>query len=339
MLQFSFFDHSDFLSHLDKHRDPLERLNTAIDWEAFRKPLDNMLRMDRKNNAGRTPFDYVLMFKVLVLQSMYGLSDQQIEFQILDRYTFKRFLAISSESEVPDEKTVWLFRERVGEKGVRTLFDQFSTMIDAAGLTAKKGSIVDASFVDAPRQRNNRDDNDQIKSGGGAPQDWSANKLRQKDVDARWTKKNNETHFGYKNHVCADAKNKLIRDYSVTAANVHDSQVFEKFFPVAKKNGTKSVYADSAYKSAQIEKELAESGLRSRVIEKGCRNKALTDKQKLRNRLLSGKRARIEHLFGRMKHMKMDTLRCIGMARASMRIGLANLVYNMDRYAALGGLA
>lgn len=339
MLQFSFFDHSDFITHLNKHRDPLEKLNAAINWESFRKPLNDLLRADRKNNAGRTPFDYVLMLKVLVLQSLYGLSDQQIEFQILDRYTFKRFLGISSESEVPDEKTVWLFKERVGEKGARSLFDQFSGMIDAAGLTAKKGSMVDASFVDAPRQRNSREENDQIKSGGGAPKDWNANKLRQKDIDARWTKKNDETHFGYKNHVCADVKNKLIRNYSVTAANVHDSQVFKEFFPTAKLNGTKSVYADSAYKSEQIENELSKSGLRSRVIAKGYRNKALTTPQKLRNRLLSSKRARIEHLFGRMKQLKMDTLRCIGIARASVRIGLANLVYNMDRYAALGGRA
>lgn len=339
MLQFSFFDHSDFLSHLSTHRDPLEKLNAAINWEAFRKPMNELLCVERKSNAGRTPFDYVLMLKVLVLQSLYGLSDQQVEFQILDRYTFKRFLGISSESEVPDEKTIWLFREKIGEKGARALFDQFSVMIDAAGLTAKKGSMVDASFVDAPRQRNSRDENEQIKNGGGAPKEWSANKLRQKDTDARWTKKNDEKHFGYKNHACADVKNKLIRDYAVTAANVHDSQVFEVFFPIAQNNGTHSVYADSAYRSEQSGNALEYSGLRNRVIEKGYRNKPLTDAQKIRNRLLSAKRARIEHLFGRMKQLRMDTLRCIGIARASMRIGFSNLVYNMDRYAILGGRA
>lgn len=116
-----------------------------------------------------------------------------------------------------------------------------------------EGSIVDASIVDVPRQRNSKDENDTIKNGE-TPEEWEAqgkeNMVEQKDVDARWTKKNDETHFGYKNRVKADKDSKLIVKYEATSAEVYDSQMLEKLID---KRKDKALYADSAYKGEEIE--------------------------------------------------------------------------------------
>ena len=241
MSQLSIFDHSDYLDALSKHKDPLEKLDATFNWEVFRPILDRLLKKDRKSNAGRPPYDALMMLKVILLQSLYGLSDAQTEFQIIDRYTFKRFLNVKTESDIPDEKTIWLFKERLGNEGVKRLFRKFSSLMDGAGFAAKKGSIVDASFVEVPKQRNTHDENEMIKEGK-VPEDWSKSKRRQKDTDARWTKKNDETHFGYKNHVCVDAKRKLVRFYTVTPASVHDSQEFPEMVEAFKKNSNKNVW-------------------------------------------------------------------------------------------------
>jgi len=337
MGQISLFDHSDYLESLAKHKDPLEKLDKMIDWKVFRPILVRRLRTERKSNAGRPPYDVLMMLKLIILQSLYGLSDAQAEFQILDRYTFKRFLGIKSESGIPDEKTIWLFKERLGNEGVKRIFRKFAREMEKGGFAAKKGSIVDASFVDAPKQRNRSDENELIKNGE-VPQEWSDAKRIQKDTDARWTQKNKETHFGYKNHVCVDAKRKLIRFYAVTPANVHDSQPFPAMVDSFKENSNKSVYGDSAYRSKSHENLLVEADLRSQIHEKGSRAGKLSEKQIQRNTKKSSTRVRVEHVFGRMKQLKSDVVRCIGIERATMRIGLANLVYNMDRVASMGGL-
>jgi len=338
MGQISFFEHADFLVHLNKHKDPLKKLDQAINWKQFKAIIDKKFRTERKSNAGRPPFDYILMLKIIVLQSLYGLSDQQAEFQILDRYTFKRFLGIERDEQVPDEKTIWLFKERLGEDGIRKIFDRFNTSLIGAGFTAKRGSMIDATFVDVPKQRNSRDENDQIKDNE-PPEDWPDEKRRQKDVDARWATKNKETHFGYKNHVCADAKHKLIREYSVTPASTHDSVEFDGMLKACEKNSGKSVYADSAYISEENVGKVKDRGLKCRIHEKGYRGHPLTAKQKKRNSSLSKTRCRIEHIFGRMAQCGADLIRCVGMRRAKRQIGIINLTYNMTRLAALGGRA
>jgi IS5 family transposase len=180
-------------------------------------------------NSGPKPYDPLLMFKILVLQRYYNLSDGQIEYQILDRLSFCRFLGLSLNDRVPDEKTIWDFRDRLVGKGLdKELFDQFAGLLEKHGLIAHEGKIIDASFVEAPRQRNTRDENKQIKEGI-VPEEWEKvpNKKRQKDTDARWTKKNNETHYGYKNHAKVDNKHKLIAAYTTTDASVHDSQALD----------------------------------------------------------------------------------------------------------------
>ena len=245
MMQAGLFDWQTRFEQLDNGGDPLVKLNAVVDWELFRKDLEAVRDKERKSNAGRKPFDVILMFKILILQSLYNLSDDQLEFQIRDRLSFMRFLDLSLGDTIPDAKTIWLFREQLTEAElIKTIFDRFDRFLRDNGCTAKKGQIVDASIVAAPRQRNSRDENKQIKDGQ-VPEDWTDNKKRQKDTDARWTQKNGKNHYGYKNHIEVDVEHKLIREYEVTPASTHDSQVFEDLLDEA--NTSRDVWGDSAY--------------------------------------------------------------------------------------------
>jgi len=321
---------------LDAGGDPLPRLKTLVDWERFRPELEAVRDKERKSNAGRKPFDVVLMFKVLVLQSLYNLSDEKIEFQIRDRISFMRFLGLSLGDAVPDEKTIWLFREQLTEAGlIKRLFQEFDAFLEEKGFSARKGQIIDASIVEAPRQRNSREENQQIKAGQ-IPESWSEQKKRQKDTDARWTKKNGQNYYGYKNHIDVDVKHKLIRDYEVTAASVHDSQVFEGLWD--EDNSSRDVWADSAYRSEEKLKELKERNYRGHLQRKGCRHKKLTDREVQGNRTRSRIRSRVEHVFGvQAKRAGNLIVRVIGLVRVKAKVGLRNLAYNLDRYCVLAG--
>jgi transposase, IS5 family len=335
MGQIGLFDRENRLTELSEMGDPLEIINRVINWKSFRPIIDKAFRKERKSNAGRPPYEYVLMFKILVLQTMYGLSDEQTQFQIIDRLTFKRFLGLLDEDNIPDQKTIWLFRETLAQAGmVKKLFDLFSRQLNEAGYCAQKGQIIDASFVEVPRQRNTREENETIKNGE-TPKEWEKHpaKLRQKDVDARWTKKNDVTFFGYKNHATIDAKHKLVREYDTTSAEVHDSQVFETILDPENTNA--DVYADSAYSSEKTEQRLSYLWYRSRINQKGKRNEPLTDFQQEQNRKKSKVRARVEHVFAQIEAMHGGVIRCIGRLRAAAKIGLLNLVYNMRRFAYL----
>ncbi len=324
------FDYNVRMERLMESEPPLERLDKRIDWELFRSDLETLVKKEARGPGGRPRHDVVMMFKVLVLQRYYNLSDEQTEFQINDRLSFQRFLGLTLADDVPDEKTIWLFREEIG-KGVRSLFDRFDGHLKAKGLVGKEGKIIDASFVDVPRQRNSRDENELIKAGA-VPVEFGKNghKLSQKDTDARWTKKGDEKHYGYKDHVKAQTKTKLIEDYVVTDASVHDSQATEELT----KKGDGELHADSAYRSEDIEKVLKAKEIKSQVHERAYRNKPLTDEQKEENKKKSKVRVRIEHIFGHMTMSMRDGLkmRFIGLKRNVVGIGLLNMVYNMARY-------
>jgi len=167
--------------------DPLEVLNEKIPWEAFRPVLEPVHQTPRTSNAGHTPIDVMLMFKVLVLQSLSNLADEQVEYQIRDRLSCMRFLGVGLESRIPEGTTVWLFRERLKELGLMNpLFDQFGAFLEATGDQARSGQIIDASMVRVSIQRTSRDESAWIKAGKGT-EDWRDAKREQKDVEARWT--------------------------------------------------------------------------------------------------------------------------------------------------------
>jgi len=333
-----FFDIEFRLEQLDKCGDPLTKLNEVIQWESFRSELETVRAKDRRNNAGRKAFDVVLMFKILILQSLYNLGDDALEYQIRDRLSFMRFLGLALDSRIPDAKTIWLFREQLGELGLeKKLFEKFDQFLRDSGFTAKKGQIIDASIIAAPKQRNSRDENEQIKEGN-IPDDWSENKKRQKDTDAKWVKKNGKNYYGYKNHIEIDAANKFIRKYDVTDASVHDSQVFAELLD--KNNSSRDVYADSAYRSKARIAELEKLGHRAHLQYKGCKNSKLTDWKKRGNKTRAKVRARIEHIFGVQSQMAGSLIiRTIGFVRAKVKIGLRNIAYNMHRFGTLTATA
>lgn len=328
------FDEEFRLSKISDQKDPLEKLNAYIDFEFFREPLEKYFNVGIDySKGGRPSYDYVTMFKVLILQRYYNLSDDKIEFAILDRLSFMRFLGLTLADRVPDAKTVWRFRNELAKGDmIKRLFELLDMQLDKDGIILHKGKMVDASIVEAPRQRNSREENDLLKSGD-VPTSWkkNPNKLRQKDIDAAWLKKNGKNHFGYKDHVKADTKTKLITDYNVTSASVHDSQMLDELTN-KKEDRNQPFYADSAYRSEESETILEKKEIISQVHEKGYRNQPLTKRQMQRNRKKSKTRARVEHIFGFMTNsMNGMVVRSRSLIRASATIGLMNLTYNLCR--------
>jgi IS5 family transposase len=333
-MQTGLFDWQFRFEKLEKNGDPLRQLNEVINWEGFRPTLSCIHDKERKSNAGAKPYDVVMMFKILVIQSLYNLSDDAVEYQILDRISFMRFLGLSLGDRVPDAKTIWLFREQLTQaKLIKKLFFQFDQFLRNSGFAAKKGQIVDASIVSAPKQRNSRDENKGVKKGK-IPEDWNQAKRRQKDTDARWTKKMGKNYYGYKNHINIDVQNKLIRDYAVTDAATHDSQVFDELLDGD--NTSRDVFADAAYRSKDRLKALSQRGFREHLQRRGCRHQKLTQREQRGNHTRSKIRCRVEHVFGVQAMMAGNLLlRTIGIIRARAKIGLRNLAYNMFRYKTL----
>ena len=336
--QYSFFDLETQLDKIYEINNFLPKLNTLVDWEIFREQLSQVREKDRKSNGGRPAFDVVFMFKVLVLKSMSNLSDDQTELQIRDRISFRDFLGLTFADTVPDAKTIWLFAEDLKNLGLeRELFERFGKELDRQGFAAKGGYIVDGTFVEVPRRRLTKEENEQLKAGE-VPESITSNPhvAAQTDLEAEWAKKGNETHFGFKDHVLGDEGFKLIRDYDATGAATHDSVPYTDLMPEEPLFEGQGAYADSAYVGKEIDTKLKERGYDPQICEKGFRNKPLTEEQKASNRVKSKVRCRIEHIFGEQKmRMKDETLRTIGLARAKFWIGMRNLMYNMSRLVSL----
>jgi IS5 family transposase len=187
-----------------------------VPWECFGADIEAVVLTPdemRKSSAGRRPVDAIVLFRMLVLQALNNLSDEQVGYQVGDQLSFTRFLRLGIEDRIPDGTTLWLFRAKLAKAGlIGKLFDRFDRHLGAQGYIARGGQIVDATIVAVPRQRNTREENETIKRGQ-TPEDWEKKpaKNRRKDKDARWTKKHGKSFYGYKNHVNADAKHKLIR--------------------------------------------------------------------------------------------------------------------------------
>jgi transposase, IS5 family len=332
-----FFDEQFRLDKLSKQSDPLVKLQQHVDFGLFRKPLEAHFGAGKdKSLGGRPSFDYLLMFKILILQRYYNLSDDNTEYAILDRLSFMRFLGLTISDTVPDAKTIWNFKNELSKSDlVEKLFSILDKALTQRGVILNKGKMVDASIVEVPIQRNTREENKQLKEGE-VPEEWqeNPNKLRQKDVDATWTMKNGKSYYGYKDHIKADRKSKLITAYRVTPANVYDNAIIGEL--VTKKDQGQKLYADSAYRSEKIEEDLKQKKVISMIHEKGYRYKKLTLAQERRNTKKSKVRARVEHVFGFMANsMNGKFIRCRNLMRARATIGLMNITYNLFRIAQL----
>ena len=277
--------------------------------------------------------DVIVMFKLLVLQQLYNISDEALEYQVSDRLSFMQFLDFGLADEVPDATTVWLFRKQLTEQAlIEPLFEQFDEYLIQQGYAAQGGQIVDATLIPVPKQHNSKDENQQIKQGE-IPPSWQDNphQRSQKDSDARWTKKGGKSYFGYKDHISIDAQHGLIRQYAVTDASVHDSQVLGQLLD--DDNESDKIWADTAYRAEAIEETLKLMQFDSQIHERGYRNRPLTEEQKQSNRTKSTTRVKVEHVFGCWQmQIGGKLLRSIGIQRATAQLGLKNLTYNLLRY-------
>jgi len=329
----SLFDDHFRLEKISTLKDPLVRLNSIIRWEDFRPVIDTAFPVNNPSKGGRPNYDRVMMFKVLIIQRIYNLSDDAAEFQILDRMSFNRFLGLELSDNVPDSKTIWHFREQLILGGVfDDIFDLLNTKLVNAGLILNAGSIVDARIIEVPKQRNTRDENQQIKKGD-IPEDWSEtpNKSRQKDTDATWLSKHGKNHFGYKNHIKIDADSKLVTEYQVTTASVHDSVVLGDLLNESDEG--KTLHADSAYSGEPCKQIIREHKMKNKVHKKANRNSPLSDYQKKKNNEKSTVRARVEHVFGHAwVCLAGNTLiRYIGLNRVTAAVSMQNIIYNLQR--------
>jgi transposase, IS5 family len=295
----------------------------------------------------------VFMWKVLILQASHSLSDERTEFLIKDRLSFMRFLGLGLADPVPDANTIWTFREALtratlgGKPAIEVLFRAYEAALTKAGFLAMGGQIIDASIVPAPKQRNTDSEKAEIKAGR-TPEAWADHraKLAQKDRDARWTVKWSKAKpaedgsprvdlavpaFGYKNHVGIDRRHGLIRTWTATDAARHDGALLPNL--VSKANTASDMWADTAYRSKANEKHLAENGLRSRIHRKKPPGRPMPVNVSRANGAKSKVRCAVEHVFARQKGPMALVVRTIGIARATVKIGLANLVYNMRRAA------
>ncbi len=317
---------------LEQKKDLLVRLGEVIPWESFRPVLSQIHVKPRKSKAGRKSYDEVLMFKMLVLQQLYNISDEELEYQVNDRLSFMRFLGLGLGDRVPDATSVWLFRKQLRSAGLmELLFEQFNEYLQQQGYQAKGGQIVDATLIPVPKQHDRKEDTEQLEQGE-FPTRWSEHPKRfeQKDLDARWTKKHGQSYFGYKSHINIDVNYGFIRRYGITDAAVHDSQVLGQLLD--DENSDNGIWADSAYRSEAIEDVLQLLQFDSHIQERAYRNHPLTETQKADNRERSRTRAKVEHVFGSWTMtMGGKLLRCIGIEPVTVQLGLKHLTYNFKR--------
>jgi IS5 family transposase len=349
--QGGFFDVEERLKELSAKGDDLERLNAIVDFEVFRPDLARAVPRSDGSKGGRPAFDHVFMFKVLILQAAHGLSDERAEYLIKDRLSFMRFLGLGLADVVPDANTIWTFREALtraridGGPAIEVLFKAYEAALSKAGFLAMGGQIIDASIVAAPKQRNSDGEKRDIKDGR-IPEAWKDNpaKLAQKDRDARWTVKWSKAKpadngsprvdlavpaFGYKNHIGIDRRHGLIRTWVATDAARHDGAQLPNL--ISKRNTGSAVFADTAYRSKANERHLASNGLVSRIHRKKPKGKPMPANVARANGAKSKVRSAVEHVFARQKGPMRLVVRTIGIARATAKIGLANIAYNMKR--------
>ncbi len=294
----------------------LDDLHNLLDWSVIQqllKPIYNK----RQGNVAYAP---LIMFKALLLQTWYNLSDVALEKQLARDLMFKRFVGLSLSDTIPDHATIWRFREQLKQQQLMPkLLQTINRQMQQQGIMIMTGSvsIIDATITEAKQSRPHQ------RADGSNTQ----------DAEAAWTTKTNahgkrQSTYGYKAHINVD-EDGIVKHYATTPANVHDSQVFEQIIDAAHSS---AVYADSAYKSQAHDDYLAQQGIKNRILEKGYRNRPLTKQQKRSNRIKSQTRSLVESVFGIIKqHYGAVKCRYMGLARNHLRLGLLACAYNLKR--------
>lgn len=360
-MQLEFLFDEKIYGRLDKMNDPLAKLDAIMDWRPFTAIIDEVRPDKTKQGAGgRPPISSAVLFKGLLIGEIYHLSNDQIEYQITDRASFARFCGLKLGEKAPDANTFWLLKETLKKTGkYEDLFQALLEALSNAGLEYSKCAIVDATFLDAPGNRNIKKEqreilkershnldieipfeldlvqHESLESHLPEKERTMSHILRQTDIDAMWAKKGEEVHYGYKDHVVVDSKTKLIIAHEVTPANIADVNKLVDIVP----EDTEAVYDDAGYVGEEVDRKLKEKcpDVEHFTAKKGQKNKPLTQEQKDYNReIVSRVRARGEHVFGFMTYcMGGLTIRSIGLARAKCKQTLRNFAYNIMRYATL----
>ena len=330
-MQLSIFAEEQRLNKISKLGDTLEKLNEIINWLVFIPILNAAIPREKSEKGGRPPYDSLLMFKVLVIKRLYNLSYDETEKQMNDRLSFMRFLNLDINDNIPDAKTIHLYETLLSDSEAgKKLFDLFFEEIDQKGYITRKGSIVDASFVEAPRRKNTKEQRESLKNGK-IPEEWEdpehPQKLSQRDTDATWTKKGNNAYFGYKDNIKVDLDSKFIVDFNITVASENDAEAAKGIFT----KDDNAAYGDAAYPSLELP-----NGVENMINENPKRNRPLTEEQRKSNQQKSKKRCRVEHVFAGMEQMLGGmTIRCKNQKRAGFEISMLNLLYNMRRLLSL----
>lgn len=293
----------------------LDDVSDLIDWNR----IESMLSHIHSKRHGEKAWPPLMMFKALLLQSWYNLSDPGLERQLARDLLFRRFVDLSLSESVPDHSTFWRFRNLLEKADLLgTLLDEINAQLAGQGLLIRSGevSIIDASVIKAKQNRPKKGKN------GKNTQDPEAAYNVKQGSDGKV-----KTTYGFKTHANVD-EDGYIKTYDYTAGNVHDSNIFESLLT----GKEKEVYADSAYKSKHHDALLKKKGVRNRVLERAYRNKPLTGSQKQTNRINSGVRSIVERVFGVLKlHYGMSKARYSGLSRNKARFGLMSLAYNIKR--------
>jgi IS5 family transposase len=306
----------------------LERTTALIDWG----PVEGVLAPLRSGMMGAPSYPVVVLFKALLLQQWYGLSDPALEEALGDRLSFRRFCGVPLDQKTPDHSTIWRFRERLAESGLaEAAFNCITSQIEKAGLVLKKGTLIDASLIPAAVNKPAPPAGELAPDADGRP----ASKLvgSPLDPDAAWAKKDGRRYFGYKAHVALDMSSRIVRRARLTPANINETSCADALIC----GDERAVYADKAYDSKARSAALKLRGIRNRIMRRwhwswpppSCW-------EQRRNALLVIRRAPIEPLFGLLKNVyRFARARYRGLARNAAALHLAVTAINLKRWTML----
>jgi len=316
----------------------LDGVAAMIDWSRIEKLLKRELGRTNLVTAGAKGYPAIQMFKVLLLQQWYGLSDQDTEFAMRDRISFVRFVGLSLEEPVPDHTTICRFRNLLIEKKLlEVLLDEVNLQMEKQGKLVKKGIAVDASIISSAARPRKQVDvesvvNDREEAESPPAEKPKASVSYSHDGDAAWTKKGKGYHYGYKAHTSVDVDSGLILAAHATPANHSDTCELETLVKKSRLPEKSRVYADKGYTSAKNRKILKENKYKDGIMNRAYRNKPLTDRERHRNKLISKRRFIVERVFGTLKqHYDMARASYLGTVKVQGELLLSSLAYNLKR--------
>ena len=293
-------------------KEHLRRIEALIDWGAIAALLCGI----HGRKTGRPGYPGLVLFKCLLLQAWYGLSDPALEEALDDTLSFRDFAGLSLEDPVPDHATLWRFREELVKQELsERLFLEINRQLEAKNLMVKAGTLIDATLVAAQAQR------PALRAGKGA--------RSEKDKDAAWTRKNGKSHFGYKAHIAADKDSGLIRKAALTPANTNESKMADALI----KGDEGAVYADKAYENQKRRKRLKAAGIKDRIMHRSHKHQSgLPRWQAMRNKLIAPIRAGVEKIFGTFKRSYgYVRVRFFNLARNAVQLHTLCAAYNLKR--------